>query len=103
MNRKLAREIAEKITNEQLNEMFNKAKEQIKDWTKVSSVNKGMTKGVSWNLFTKDFSLTYSYHIMAKINMIREFGEYLPSELLPTKEKRSKHASIVHQEPMFFK
>ena len=63
MNRIDARKIAETITNEQLQQMFETAKAKITDWTKVSSVNKGMTKGVSWNILAKDFDVNSKHHI----------------------------------------
>ncbi len=83
--------------------MFDNAKEGVKDWTKTSSVNKGMTKGFSWNLFTKGFDVKEKLHIMAKVNMIREFGEFLPDEAkLPTLENKVKiNIKPVHQNPNF--
>lgn len=79
MNKRSARKIAETITNDQLLEMFNRAKEGITDWTKTSSVNKGMTKGAAWNILAKDFDVSAKHHILVKTNMVREFGDYLPS------------------------
>ena len=64
MNRNNAKKIAQTITNEQLKDMFDNAKIGVKDWTKVSCVNKGMTKGVSWNILAKNFDISYSYHIV---------------------------------------
>lgn len=63
MNKNDARKIAETITNEEIQEMFNKAKIEIRDWTKVSNVNKGMTKGVAWNILAKDFDVNHNYHM----------------------------------------
>lgn len=100
MNRSIAKQIAENITNAQLQEMFNRAKVGIIDWTRVSSVNKGMSKGAAWNVLAKDFDINHSYHIMAKINMVREFGEFLPDELKPKIKKREK-INIIHQNPIF--
>ena len=100
MNRKDAREIAQKITNEQLQQMFDNAKKGIKDWTKVSNNNKGFTKGVAWNILAKDFDLNYNYHILAKTNMVREFGEFLPDELKPKKKKR-QFSPPIHHDPIF--
>ena len=99
MRRYTAKQIAEVITNEQLKEMFDRAKASIKDWTKVSSVNKGITKGVAWNILAEDFDVNADYHILAKINMIREFGEYLSEKSSP--EKRVKPKSPIHQVPRF--
>ena len=100
MNRTDARKIAESITNEQIQEMFNQAKINITDWTKVSCVNKGMTKGVSWNILAKDFDVKIKHHILAKTNMVREFGEFLPDDLKPKKKVKNKIITI-HQEPKF--
>lgn len=101
MNRPDAKRIAETINNEQLLQMFNSAKENITDWTKASNVNKGMTKGAAWNILAKDFDVSSKYHNLAKINMIREFGEYLPKELKPVKYKRHSSKPPIHQEPNF--
>ena len=98
MNRTNARKIAETITNEQLQQMFETAKNKITDWTKVSNINKGMTKGVAWNILSKDFDMSANYHILAKTNMVREFGEFLPDQAKPKREKRKVNASV-HQDP----
>jgi hypothetical protein len=102
MNKRTAYEIAETITNEQIAEMFAAAKSGITDWTKTSTVNKGMTKGVAWNILAKDFDVNYKYHILGKRNMIWESGEFLPNELKPQKKDgKGKNAVPVHQEPNF--
>ncbi|MCK9416585.1 hypothetical protein M0Q97_08020 [Candidatus Dojkabacteria bacterium] len=41
-----------------------------------------MTKGVSWNILAKDFDVNANHHILAKINMVREFGEFLSNNHL---------------------
>jgi len=100
MNRYDAKKIAETITNEQIQGMFNVAKAEIKDWTKPSLTNKGLTRGTAWNILTKAFDPNGKQHILAKINMVREFGEFLPDKLKPKKEKRLLPTPI-HQEPKF--
>jgi hypothetical protein len=100
MNRNDARKIAETITGEQIQTMFNNAKNGIKDWTKVSSVNKGLTKGTAWNILAKEFNPNVEHHILAKTNMVREFGEFLPDELKPKKEK-IEYGLPTHQNPIF--
>jgi hypothetical protein len=100
MNRPDAKKIALTITNEQIQEMFNQAKNGIKDWTKVSVVNKGLTKGTAWNVLAKDFDVTKKHHELAKINMVREFGEFLPEELKIKKQAKS-YSKTVHQDPQF--
>jgi hypothetical protein len=37
--------------------MFDLAKNNIEDWSKVSIVNKGMTKGTAWNILASDLML----------------------------------------------
>lgn len=103
MNRSEARKIAEIITNDQLRQMFENAKKGIKDWTKTSTVNKSMTKGTAWNILGKNFDVNQSHHIMAKQNMIREFGEWLPVDLKPVSNKTNtfNENPPVHQEPDF--
>lgn len=105
MNRTLARKLAETITNAQLKDMFSKAKNSIKNWKKPSTVNKGMTKGVAWNILAAEFDENEDYHICAKANMIHEFGDFLPLELIePLKNKKRYEAiNLVHQEPFFKK
>jgi hypothetical protein len=101
MNRQDAKIIAERITNEQLKAMFDAAKVGIKDWTVVSSVNKGITKGVGWNVLAKDFDIDKQYHRLSKQNMIREFGEFLPEELKVKKEPKRKPNPPTHHDPIF--
>ncbi len=101
MKRKDARKIAETITNEQLKNMFGAAKAGIMDWKKVSIGNKGCTIGVAWNILAKDFDIDYNHHIMAKTNMVREFGEFLPDELKPKKKEIKESTEPVHQNPIF--
>ncbi len=100
MNKKTARKIAETITNKQLKQMFDNAKTGIKDWTKGSSINKGFTKGVGWNILAKNFDINHNYHILSKTNMVREFGEFLPDELKPEK-KKNQVKPPVHHDPNF--
>ena len=101
MNRSAARKIAETITNEQIQQMFENAKAQISDWTKVSNVNKGMTKGTAWNILAQNFDVNANHHILAKCNMVREFGDFLPANLKPPKQSRKPIKSPVHQDPKF--
>ncbi len=101
MNRNDARIIAEIITNQQLQQMFETAKSKITDWTKVSNVNKGLTKGVAWNILAKDFNVNEDHHILAKINMVREFGEFLPDHIKIQKAPKEPPQPPTHQDPIF--
>jgi hypothetical protein len=100
MNKNTARKLAEIVTNEQLEEMFDEAKRRITDWTKQSNVNKGITKGTSWNILAQNFNKRINYSVLTKTNMIREFGEYLSTEIKP-KQRVKKTLKLVHQEPKF--
>lgn len=103
MNRTLARKLAETITNAQLKDMFDKAQNGIRDWTKTATVNKGMTKGAAWNILAADFDENKEYPTIAKTNMIREFGDFLPQQLRnpPKDKKQYEPKAPVHQEPRF--
>ena len=101
MNKNAAKKIAETITNEQIAEMFKSAKNGIIDWTQVSSVNKGMTKGVAWNILAKNFDVNENYHFLAKTNMVWEFGDFLPIQLRPKKSVSKIQNPPAHPEPDF--
>ena len=100
MNRPDARTIATTITNQQLKDMLDRARNEVTDWMKPSHGNKGLTRGVAWNILGKDFDVTKNYHILAKTNMVREFGEFLPDELKPIRKKKP-NITPIHQEPIF--
>ncbi len=101
MNVTLAKKLARNITNEQLAQMFKSAKEGISDWMKRSAVNSGMSKGAVWNILAVNFDIEKDYHLIAKRNMIWEFGDFLPKELLPMKVKNARLPEIHHEEPIF--
>jgi len=100
MNISEAKRLALLLSNEELLSMFDNAKSKITDWTKVSRVNKGMTKGTAWNILAKDFDIEKKYHNLAKVNMIREFGDFLPNYEKPGKKIKTI-INVVHQEPKF--
>lgn len=102
MNKIDAKLIAETITNEQLQQMFDNAKNNITDWNISSIVNKYMTKGTAWNILYGANNTTGNHSHLAKTNMIREFGEFLPDELKPQKKICDKEPIIpYHQDPIF--
>lgn len=98
MNKNVAKQIAKTITNEQLQHMIKNASKKITNWEKVSVVNKSFTKGVAWNSLCRNFDVNHNYHIFQKMNMIREFGEFLPDEIKPQKRSR-KRITPIHQDP----
>jgi len=98
-----AEHIATIITNQQIYDMFKSAMASIKKWEMTSNVNKSISKGVAWNVLASGFDVKKHYHYLARINMVREFGEYLPPELRRIKAyvKRQPIPSAFHQDPKF--
>jgi hypothetical protein len=102
MNKKDAQQIAEIITFEQLAAMFTTAKDHTKNWREVSSVNKNMTKGTSWNILFPALKPDIMLQKLALTNMIREFGDHLAHDLkLRHYAKAIPVINICHQEPKF--
>jgi len=102
MNKSEARKIAGTITNEQIAQMLKKAKEEITDWSAGSTVNQSLSLGAAWNILAKDFDPSKELHFLHKMNLVREFGRYLPKDIdKPEKKRRRKRIPSVHQEPIF--
>lgn len=102
MNKSDAKKIAETITFEQVEEMFNNAKVSITNWEEVSAVNKGMTKGVAWNILKHGVKPEIVKQPLALKNMIWEFGDYLPVELkVKKKSKKQAKLNVYHEAPVF--
>lgn len=101
MNRADAKKIAETVSNAVLKVMFENVKNSITDWKRVSTINKGISKGVAWNILASNFDVEANYNNLVKINMIREFGEFLPEHLKPVKKPKPVPSYVIHQEPKF--
>jgi hypothetical protein len=102
MDRNRAREIAEKVTKEELVAMFKKAQEEITDWESPSRINKGLSRGTAFNILSKIGDIPFDkYHILAKTNMVREFGEYLNGYDVSPRRKNKISCAPFHQEPNF--
>ena len=101
ISRNKARDIAKTITNEQLQDMFDKAKFSIMDWTKVSNINKSISKGAAWNILAANFDVNVKQSELAKTNMILEFGDYLDYSLKVPTKKVVNQKTIIHQKPIF--
>jgi hypothetical protein len=103
MNRNEAKKLAETVTLEELRQMLNTAKDKVPDWAVASRVNKGLSLGITYNIFTagwEQYKSAKDIHNLAKTNMIWAFGEYLPGYTKPVrKEKQDVVPS--HQEPKF--
>lgn len=100
MTRSYAKELAKRITNEQLKQMLMAAMHRVPDWSKASRGNKGLSRGVCWNLLAKKFNVKTQYSNLHKFNLIREFNEYLPEELQEPAKKKII-IKVSHQEPDF--
>lgn len=100
MNNKFAKELSHKITNEQVADMLEKAKTGVKDWKKASMANKGLSRGVHWNMFCKDFKVENECSPILKYRMIQEYGEFLPNELQPSKKQKVQQKPT-HFDPIF--
>lgn len=100
MNRKEAKQIALTISKTQMIEMFLTAQKEIKDWTQAAIVNKGMSKGMAFNIFTSDIENCDKWIWIGRYNAIREFGDYIPGYVKPGKEKKKSYIPI-HQDPIF--
>ena len=100
MTRAEAKKLAQKVSVADLKYMFVSAYSKIRDWSKPSKVNKGMTVGAAFNVLSK-CDIDKNTHIMTKINMIREFGEYLPDYEPPVKKERKTNSALYHEEPTF--
>jgi hypothetical protein len=97
MTRSEAKKLAETVTINELKFMFVNAYGRVKNWEVPSKVNKSISLGASFNIYT-NCGLDENTHILAKTNMIRDFGEYLPNY---EKKKRliTPLPKIHHEQP----
>jgi hypothetical protein len=105
MNKIEATVIAKTVTLEEIKTMFINASQQIKCWEQISTLNKGMSKGLAFNILAAGFgegiySTISDIKNTIRINMIREFGEYLPN-LTPKIRSIKPKIKIAHQYPRF--
>lgn len=101
MNRKEAKDLSLITLNSNLKMMFVNAAEKIIDWSEPSRVNKHLSKGFVFNLFLKSGNDYENLHDLVKLNMIFEFGEFLPNYEKPIKKKKQKITVVNHQKPDF--
>ena len=97
MNRDEAKIIAETVSHDDLKRMMVNAYKSIEVWNIPSRVNNGISKGAAFNIYTK-INIDDDTHILAKINMLREFGEYLPNYQKEKKEQKPP-VNFYHEEP----
>ena len=104
MNKRHAQKISDTIPDKPVFDMLIKAKAEITDWAVPSKANSGMSRGILWNMFTKELKAPH-YNIispMIKYRLIHEFGEYLEEEWQPPRKKKNPTpVTITHQDPIF--
>lgn len=106
MNKNSAKRIAREneISYGEIKEILTKARASDINWEAVSSVNKGITKGVAFNIFWKgitDEDHVVPYSTLYAQNVLREFGEFSQyADYNNPKKQRNATTKVVHQEPM---
>lgn len=68
-----------------------------KDWAKASPLNKGLSLGYSFNLFSK-ITFNDKTHWLIKRNALATFGDFLPGYTKPSKNNKPE-IYIHHEEP----
>jgi hypothetical protein len=104
MNRHEAKKLAETVTLEDLKSMFRNAQEKVTDWTRTSRVNKGATIGTTYNILAFEpnrYATIDEVGLIARKNMIWEFGEYLPGYEKAVAKSKSGKITPLHQDPVF--
>lgn len=97
MNKTEAKRWVDIVTLDELKLMFISAYNEISDWGETSTLNKGMSKGAVFNVLTKA-GIHQNMSNLVKINMIREFGEYLPNYKKSLTFKKPK-PKVYHEAP----
>lgn len=93
-----AKILAGMVKADELKQMFRNAQAKITDWTKTSVINKGMTIGVSFNIYTA-CEITDKLPEFVKANMIREFGEFIDGYKVSEAKSHKPVLQPTHQEP----
>lgn len=93
-------EITYVISNDDLIETLENARQNIKDWEKPSKANKGLSIGVHWNLFCKDFYISNDISKICKYRILEQHQKFLPNHLQEPKAKLVRNKPS-HQEPIF--
>lgn len=100
MRKTKARELAKTVSLDSLKTMLIEARKNFTAWSSPSSVNIGFSKGYSFNLFVKVMQeADESLNVIAKTNMIREFGTFLPG-YEPDKIEKCRRVEAVHTDPI---
>jgi hypothetical protein len=93
--------LAKGISLDDLRSMLVKARTEIMDWKEPSRVNPVFDRGTAFNMFS-GCTFNGQLHLIAKRNMIWEFGEYLPGYQKPVRKKRYIPTDVHHEDPRPF-
>lgn len=102
MNKREAKRLAEEnyLTEEIVKQTLLNAKTNLKDWTKPTSLNKGLSYGYAYNLYSK-IDVANSKGTIIKYNFLVIFGDYLDGYIKPEKNKSKKPIYVHHEKPNF--
>lgn len=93
ITRDMADTAAHSVQISDIRQMLQDAADYKTNWTDRCRVNHGMTFGASFNIYTAG-SIDENTHHIARVNMIWDFGEYLPFL-----RDRPQPPPPMHQEP----
>lgn len=100
MNRQEAKLLAETLTAEQVGETLLATQYGIKDWKAPTSLNKGLSFGYAYNLYSK-IDWTKNQGNIVKWNFLVIFGDFLPGYQKPIKAAATGTRYVHHEEPNF--
>lgn len=107
MNKQSAKQTLSNLTVRDIEDMFENAKSEITCWTVPSIVNPQFSKGAVWNILYPSVGAVTEGAIVCKsaavVNMVREFGHFLPEEkkLSAYKKREPMPEGTHHEKPIF--
>lgn len=100
MNRTDAKLIAQTVTKQELKQMFLNFQNSNPDWEARAVVNKSLSKAAAFNILSANIdnfdSIKRTLNI-AVVNMVREFGEFLPGYEKKIRQKVQLPKPIYHE------
>jgi len=94
-----SKKLAETLPHDAFTRMLENVKNNISFWENPSRDDKGISRGIVWNLCAKNYDSESSFYV--KFQLLREFGEYLPEEYQPKIRGRKHNYNPIHQKPIF--
>jgi hypothetical protein len=102
MNKLKAKRLLNLVSNEDIKEMLFNVKYKTEDWSESSIINVSLSKGAAWNILTKDINFNEKLYHIHKLNLLREYGDYLPQRVLDqlvVVKKENPKVEVIHEEP----